>query len=163
MDGGIAMAEIVGRDDELRAISSFIEESGPKALLIEGEAGIGKTTLWRAGVEAARDLSYVVLSPSPAEKEATFAYSVAGDLLEHVLDDALAELPGPQRRALGVALLGKESDGPPPEQHTLGVALLGVLRALAASRLLGMTTSSGSIRRQPSCWSSPPGGFERSG
>ena len=40
--------EIVGRDEELRAISSFLEQSAaPGAMLIEGDAGIGKTTLWR--------------------------------------------------------------------------------------------------------------------
>jgi DNA-binding CsgD family transcriptional regulator len=134
-------AEIVGRNEELQTISSFLERSAvPGALLVEGEAGIGKTTLWRAGVETARELSYAVLSASPAEKEATFAYSAVGDLLEPVLGDFIGELPGPQRRALEVALLLRESDGPPPEQHTLGVALLGVLRALAESQpvLLGV-------------------------
>jgi DNA-binding CsgD family transcriptional regulator len=127
--------EIVGRDEELQALSSFFEQSAlPGALLIQGDPGIGKTTLWHAGVEAARDLSYIILEASPAEKEATFAYSVVTDLMEHVLDDALGGLPGPQRRALEVALLLRESKGPPPEQHTLGIALLGVLRSLAASK-----------------------------
>ena len=51
--------EIVGRDKELQTISSFLEQDPPSgALLIQGDAGIGKTTLWRAGVEAARELSY---------------------------------------------------------------------------------------------------------
>lgn len=131
MDG----AEIVGRDEELQAISSFLGQSAtPCSLLIEGEAGIGKTTLWRAGVEAAHERSYRVLQASPAEKETAFAYSVVSDLLEHVLDEVLAELPEPQRRALEVALLLRESEGAPPEQHTLGVALLGGMRALATSQ-----------------------------
>jgi DNA-binding CsgD family transcriptional regulator len=125
--------EIVGRDKELQALSSFLEQSAyPGALLIQGDPGIGKTTLWRAGVEAARELSYVVLRASPAEKEATFSYSVVSDLLGDVLDEVLPGLPAPQRRALEVALLRRESKGPAPEQHTLGVALLGVLRSLAA-------------------------------
>jgi len=128
-------AEIVGRDEELRAISSFLEQTPLSgALLIEGEAGIGKTTLWRAGVEAAGELSHCVLRASPAEKEARFSYSVVGDLLADVLDEMLPGLPRPQRRALEIALRLRDSDGPPPEQHTLGVALLGVLRTLAASK-----------------------------
>jgi Cdc6-like AAA superfamily ATPase len=61
--------EIVGRDKELQELSSFLEQSAyPGALLIEGDPGIGKTTLWRAGVDAARELSYIVLRASPAEK-----------------------------------------------------------------------------------------------
>ncbi len=127
--------EIVGRDEELRTISSFVQRTPPSgALLIEGDAGIGKTTLWRAGVEASRQLSYCVLRASPAEKEETFSYSVVSDLLADVLDDVLPGLPRPQRRALEIALLLRDSEGPPPERHTLGVALLGVLRILAASK-----------------------------
>ena len=127
--------EIVGRDEELRTISLFVQRTPPSgALLIEGDAGIGKTTLWRAGVEASRELSYCVLRASPAEKEETFSYSVLSDLLADVLDDVLPGLPRPQRRALEIALLLRDSEGPPPERHTLGVALLGVLRILAASK-----------------------------
>jgi DNA-binding CsgD family transcriptional regulator len=129
----VTLPEVVGRDEELAAVVAFVEstEALPRALLLEGEAGIGKTTLWRAGVEAARESSYRVLRASPAEKEATFAYSVVIDLLAGVLGEVAAELPEPQRRALEVALLLRESQGQPPEQHTLGVALLGVLRSLA--------------------------------
>jgi DNA-binding CsgD family transcriptional regulator len=127
--------EVVGRDEEIDAVVAFVEstEALPGVLLLEGEAGIGKTTLWRAGVEAAGGLSYRVLRAGPAETEAAFAYSVVSDLLEGVLDETLAGLPDPQRQALEVALLLRESDGPPPEQHTLGVALLGVVRAVAES------------------------------
>jgi DNA-binding NarL/FixJ family response regulator len=129
--------EIVGRDDELRAISSFVERSPPAGvLLVEGEPGIGKTTLWRAGVEAAEGQSLGVLRASPAEKEASFSYSVLSDLLANVPRDVFAVLPGPQRRGLEIALLIRDSDGAPPEQHTLGVALLGVLRALSVSKPL---------------------------
>lgn len=129
--------EIVGRDEELQGLSSFLEEGArPGTLLIQGDPGIGKTTLWRAAVEAARELSHEVLRASPAEKESTFAYSVVSDLLADVPDEVVAGLPGPQRRGLEVALLLRDSGGPPPEQHTLGVALLGVLRALSAARPL---------------------------
>ena len=131
------MAAVVGRDRELAEIASFLDVSdgAPRVLLVEGEAGIGKTTLWRAGVEtAARESSYRVLQAAPAEKETTFAYSVVGDLLEHVLGEILAELPTPQGRALEVALLRRESKGPPPEPHTLGVALLATLRTFAESQ-----------------------------
>ena len=47
-------AEIVGRDEELAPDRAFLDrtdDQGPSALVLEGEAGIGKSTLWRAGVE----------------------------------------------------------------------------------------------------------------
>jgi len=46
---------LVGRDAETAEISRFLRElsSGPRVLLIEGEAGIGKTTLLREGQNAA--------------------------------------------------------------------------------------------------------------
>ncbi|HEY7602728.1 MAG TPA: AAA family ATPase [Gaiellaceae bacterium] len=132
----MALESVVGREHELETVASFLAlgTTGGHVLVLEGEAGIGKTTLWRAGVDAARELSHVVLRASPAEREAIFAYSVVSDLLEDVHDGVLTELPQPQRRALEVALLRRAFDGAAPEQHTLGVALLGVLRALAASR-----------------------------
>ena len=48
--------EIVGREEELASLHAFIAEAegGPAALVLEGEAGIGKSTLWLAGVEHAR-------------------------------------------------------------------------------------------------------------
>jgi Cdc6-like AAA superfamily ATPase len=46
---------IVGREGELARVRSFVGSvsEGPSALLLEGAAGIGKTTLWRAGVSLA--------------------------------------------------------------------------------------------------------------
>jgi hypothetical protein len=49
---------VVGRDRKLAEITSFLELADRKRiLLLEGDAGIGKTTLWRAGVDAARELA----------------------------------------------------------------------------------------------------------
>src|SRR5215216_2018841 len=49
-------AEMVGRDEELSSLCAVLDRTadGPAALVLEGEAGIGKSTLWRAGVDAAR-------------------------------------------------------------------------------------------------------------
>jgi AAA ATPase domain len=49
--------EVVGREQELASLRAFIErdEGGPAALVLEGEPGIGKSTLWLAGVEEARE------------------------------------------------------------------------------------------------------------
>ena len=49
---------LIGRQAELAAISSFLDDvpSGPAALLLEGQAGIGKTTLWSRSVAQAMHL-----------------------------------------------------------------------------------------------------------
>ena len=128
------MDGVVGRDEDLRALRRFLDErrTGAAALVLEGEAGIGKTTLWVAAVAAAR-ASLRVLTARPAPAERDLAYAGLGDLLEGVLDEFLPGLPEPRRRALEVALLLSEAGERPPDARAVGVALLGGLRSLAAS------------------------------
>src|SRR5687768_10009281 len=71
-----ALVGVVGRSDELTHLRAFLAEpeQGPSALVVEGEAGIGKTTLWRAGVDAARELPALVLTAAPAEAETKLSF-----------------------------------------------------------------------------------------
>ena len=128
--------DILGRAEELAALRRFVAEvpAGPASFVVEGDPGIGKTMLWRAAVEAAREASCCVLVCRPAGSEVRLAFAALGDLLEEVLDDALPALPVPQRRALEVALLLVEPSGPPPEQRAIALAVLSVLRMLASTR-----------------------------
>jgi predicted ATPase len=130
----VATSGIVGREAELEALESFLARSDPGAFVIEGEPGIGKTTIWNAGVAAAQDRGYCVLACRPAGSEVQLSFAALGDLLADVLGETLDELPTPQRRALEVALLLEESPGPPPDERAIGLAVLGVLRALARER-----------------------------
>ena len=129
---------IVGRDEELVSVDGFLGaiEGGPIALLFEGEAGIGKTVLWNAGLAAASERSYRVLACRPIESETEMAYAALGDLLSDDVADALAELPAPQRRALEVALLLREPEEEQPAQRAVAVATLAVLAALSRERPL---------------------------
>jgi DNA-binding CsgD family transcriptional regulator len=126
---------LIGRAAELEALSWFVDAlvEGPAALVLEGDAGIGKTALWTAGVSLARDRECTVLASRTTQAEAQLPFVALGDLLEHV-SHAFATLPEPQRRALEVAMLRTAWDGPPIERRAVGMALLGVLRALAESR-----------------------------
>jgi DNA-binding CsgD family transcriptional regulator len=123
--------DIVGRDAELEAIEHWLVRTAPFALLIEGEAGIGKTTLWRAGVEAARARGYRVLQCAAAQSETRLSFTGLRDLIDDVFDEAEGLLPAPQRRALAVTLLRAEPDRP-PDRGTIAVAVLSTLRALSA-------------------------------
>jgi hypothetical protein len=62
---------IVGRATELDTVDAFLAdpETGPRALLVDGEAGIAKTTLLRELMTTARTRGYVVLSVRPARSE----------------------------------------------------------------------------------------------
>jgi DNA-binding CsgD family transcriptional regulator len=123
----------VGRSRELGAVAAFLAglPSGPSGLLLEGEAGIGKTTVWMAGVADAAARSYVVLSSRPAESEAALSFAGLADLLDGVLDRVLAGLPPPQQDALQVALLLKDPAGNAPGHRAVCAAFLAVIRALA--------------------------------
>ncbi len=125
-------AGVYGRAAELDRIRRFLDEviGRPASLLIEGPAGIGKSTLWAAGIDLARRRGWWVLSCRPVESEAPLSFSALGDLLDAVPEAALAGLPRPQRQALEVALLRAEPGPDPPDQRAVAVALLGVIRAL---------------------------------
>lgn len=129
------MSGIVGREAELASVRGFVEgiSAGAAALVLEGEAGMGKTTLWTAGVELAEESRVVVLRSRPAESETALSFAGIFDLLDPVLDRALEPLPAAQRRALSRALVLEDDEGPPPDPHAVGVAVLNVLRGLAAS------------------------------
>ncbi len=122
---------LVGRDHELAVIAAFFDRPRlPGALVLEGAAGIGKTALWRAGVEHAVERGFRVLICAPSGEEARLAFAGLSDLVLPIRD-ALSTLPDPQRRALEIALLLRDSDGLPPEQRAIGAATSGILRAAA--------------------------------
>ena len=129
MTGSIAM---IGRDRELEAIAALFErrQSAP-VLLIEGEAGLGKTTLLRACVEEGRARKYRVLSCAPTRSETQLSLSAVRDLIEAVFDEIAGEIPAPQRRALAVTLLREDPGEAPPQPDAIAVAFLSALRALA--------------------------------
>jgi len=131
-------AAIVGREPELEILLAFLERHDdlPAGLLIEGEPGIGKTTLWLEGVAAAERSGYRVLACRPAGGEVQLAFAALSDLFEGQLDAFLPALPAPQRRALEMALLLRDDDGRPPDQRAIAAGVLGAVRLLARDRPL---------------------------
>lgn len=128
--------EVVGRGDELATIRAFLGGPAPAALLLEGDAGIGKTSLWREAVEFAGESGQVVLVARPASVEAELSFAALSDLLTDILEEVLPALSPPQRRALEVALLRTNQDGAPPDPRAIGTAVLSVFAALAAQQAL---------------------------
>ena len=126
-------AEIIGRDEELAAIEAFLADvdQGPKALVLSGEAGIGKTILWEAGVEQAKERFGRVLTCHGIEAEASFAFAGLSELLAGVVREVAPGLVPPRRHALEVALQLAEPGGMAPDAHVIGLALLDAVQALA--------------------------------
>src|SRR5438105_2368094 len=129
-------AGVVGREAELTTIREFVAgiSAGPCSLLLEGAVGIGKTTLWRAGVRAAQECSYRVLSCRPAALESRLAFAALIDMFADVDAAVLRSLPAPQRHALEIALLRREAsadDRVQPREAAVGA--LAAVRGLARS------------------------------
>ncbi|MEP7335553.1 MAG: AAA family ATPase [Actinomycetota bacterium] len=128
------VSEIVGRDVELASLCAFVdgdEADGRNALVLEGEAGIGKSTLWLAAVAHARAQGLRVLASRPSEPEGGLAHVALGDLFEPVVDEVLHDLPAPRRRALEVALLREDATDEPVASRTVAVAVRDALQLLS--------------------------------
>jgi DNA-binding CsgD family transcriptional regulator len=130
----VAARQLVGREEEIAAIVRLLDapEQLPGALVLRGEAGIGKTALWLAGIDAAAAGGYRVLSSRPSETEVKYSFAGLTDLFGSLSGGVLAELPPVQQRALEAALLLGE-----PEIHaderSVAAAFLGGLRILAGN------------------------------
>jgi DNA-binding CsgD family transcriptional regulator len=124
---------VIGRETELDSITAFLDTArlGTAALVIRGEPGIGKTTLWHAAIAHAESEGFTVLSCRPSSAETELPYAGLGDLFAHVDDDATTALPAPQRNALNVALLRADVGASPLQQRAVSAAALHVLLDLA--------------------------------
>src|SRR3954447_12118443 len=94
--------EIIGRREELLAFDRFLAAvpAGGQALLLEGDAGIGKTALWQEANRLARDRRIRVLTARSAHSETQMAFASVGDLFAPVVEEALPQLTPVQRDAL---------------------------------------------------------------
>ena len=126
--------QAVGREGELSRLASFLAVAGAaRALVLEGDAGSGKSTLWDEAIARAGERGVRVLAARPGESEATFSFAALTDLLEGVDLAALPDLPEPQRHSLDVALLRVEPAGAGLEPRAVATGLLNILRELAAT------------------------------
>jgi DNA-binding CsgD family transcriptional regulator len=129
----VAVQSLVGRNQELASTVAFLERvrAGPYALLLEGEAGIGKSRVWREAVEHAFDQGFRILVAHPGGGDVKLAFAGLTDLLGGSVSELLPALPQPQRRALEIALLLEEPDGTPPDDRAVAAAFRGCLSTLA--------------------------------
>ena len=127
------MERIFGRDLELAGIERFLDSmpTWPRAIVLEGEAGTGKTTLWLEGVRRAAERGVRTLRARPAESEQKLSYVALADLIAEAFDEVGSALPRVQQRALAGALSRDEPDEG-ASARTTATACVGVLAAYAA-------------------------------
>lgn len=130
----VPLRDLVGRAPEIETLVHWFREGRTVCLVLEGEAGIGKSTVWAAAVRSIRDSAGRVLMSAPAEAESRLSYSGLADLLAADLPTLRASLPGPQATALSVALRMEEPGDRPPDETAVARGLLAALRRLARAR-----------------------------
>lgn len=124
---------LVGRRSELAATAAFLTDAAvcPAALVVEGEAGIGKSTVWAAAVDNARQRGFRVLAARPTKAESALPYVTLADLLGGVDASLVETLPDPQRRAVDIVLLRSPEPGATTHHRAVAAAFLGVVQRLA--------------------------------
>jgi DNA-binding CsgD family transcriptional regulator len=124
------MSTTVGRERELNVVSDFVARNSSGVLAIVGEAGIGKTTVWREAIERAHAAGSRVALARPAEAEAKLSFAGLADLLADVPEEFFVGLPAPQRSGIDAALLRRHA-ARAPARRVVAAAFLSLLRALA--------------------------------
>jgi hypothetical protein len=126
---------LIGRERErdLAAIFVAASASGPAVLRIDGEAGIGKTTLLRYAVDLARLGGSTVLECSPTQAESAMSYVGLTDMLRNLPEATFDALPTPQRHSLEVATLRTAPSEVPLDERAVGTGLATLLAHLAGA------------------------------
>ena len=108
-----ATPELVGRDRECARLEEFVGSvpHGARALLVRGEPGIGKTTLWRRGLSECGRASHRVLVARPGEEEMQLGLTGLVDLFGEVAD-VTADNPFTRGHAVLAVLRGLADGGP---------------------------------------------------
>lgn len=129
------MLTVVGRDEERVVGATFVAAaaSGPAALHIDGQPGIGKTTLFRYVTELARASGSTLLESSPTSSESSMSFVGLTDLLRDVPDAAFEDMPEVQRSSLAAATLRAAPSAESVDERSVGTALATLLRGLATA------------------------------
>jgi DNA-binding CsgD family transcriptional regulator len=130
----VRRAALIGRAAECAVLDDLVSairggESG--AMIMTGEAGIGKTALLQHLLDSAVDVTVIRAVGIESEMELAYAslHQVCAPLLDH-----LGRLPTPQRQALEIVF--GLSAGEPPDRFLVGLAVLSLLSDAAEARPL---------------------------
>lgn len=145
----VAGTVLVGRDREQAVIDQLlldVRSGHSRALVLRGEAGIGKTALLDGIVARAEGMGVVRLSG--VQSEAELPYGALYPLWSRFTEEGVSRLPEPQGSALRAAF-GVEA-GPPPSVFLVGLAILSGVADLAEQHSLLVAVDDANWLDQPS-------------
>ncbi|HEX2587468.1 MAG TPA: AAA family ATPase, partial [Gaiellales bacterium] len=123
---------LVGRDAEVARAWAALTAPGGGAVVLEGEAGVGKTAVLNALVRRCES-DHIVACAYAVEAEADLSYATFADLADPLYDLAGGSLPEAQRAAIDAALL-RGPDGERIELRAVATAFRTLLRTAGGDR-----------------------------
>ncbi|MGW3343705.1 AAA family ATPase [Nonomuraea rubra] len=142
-----ATTTLVGREGEQARLAAFVEAAAGQALVVRGEAGVGKSALLDYAVGLARQSGHLVIRATGVEAESELPYAGLHQLLDPLLSGAVR--PDDGCRAVFDAAFAQH-EGKPPSVMALGVAMLGLLSRVAAKQPLLLVLDDGQWLDDPS-------------
>ncbi|MFD8749381.1 AAA family ATPase [Kitasatospora sp. NPDC059577] len=151
---------MVGRNGERARLSAFVSAPDGQALVLRGEAGVGKSALLDLAADLAAEGGHLVIRATGVEAESDLPYAGLHQLLYPLLPDGGqpggaqpgdslpgGAQPGSRRPSAAArvafdAVFG-ETDGPPPSVMALGIAVLNLLSTTATTRPLLLVLDDG--------------------
>ncbi len=122
---------LFGREDALQVVSGLVVGGGSAVAV--GDPGAGKSSLLKVAAELAQRRGRMVLSVAPTQFERGLPFAGLAELIGQCPQGADKDLPGPQRRALAVALQRAEPAGRDVDALAVPLAVRGLLTQLCES------------------------------
>lgn len=131
--GGASAASfgLFGREDAMGAMGDVLDVGG--SAVATGEPGTGKSSLLTVVDQLAQRRGHRVLSVTPTQFDQGLPFAGLAELLAQCPEGAEKDLPGPQQRALAVALHRVEPAGDDVDALAVPLAVRGLLTQLSAT------------------------------
>ncbi|XVU29082.1 AAA family ATPase [Actinoplanes sp. CA-054009] len=127
---------LFGREDDLRVLADLMDSGG--SAVATGDPGSGKSSLVRAAIELARRRGRRVLAVTPTPFEQGLPFAGLAELIAQCPEGADRDLPGPQRRALAVALHRAEPEAGEADALAVPLAVRGLLARMCADEPIAL-------------------------
>lgn len=120
---------LFGREDVVRVLNDVLDRGG--SAVVVGEPGLGKSSLLKVANQLAQRRGRRVLSVTPTQFDRGLPFAGLAELVSQCPAGAEDRIPGPQRRALAVALQRAEPDGGAVDALAVPLAVRSLLTQLS--------------------------------